>query len=86
MAIKRTKQIEKYLSQMEDIKIFLEDMQNSRQEAYDNKSEKWQEGEKGEEEQENISSLEEQENISSLEDLVNSAETLMNDMENLFEE
>lgn len=47
------------ISTLEEIKIHCEELAATKQEAYDNKSERWQESEKGEEAVETISSLEE---------------------------
>lgn len=43
---------------MEESRCIVEDIMNEEQESFDNKSEKWQEGEKGEEAQEIINNLE----------------------------
>lgn len=77
MAIKKNKQVEKHMAAIEDARLFFEELAQKKQESYDNKSEKWQEGDKGQEEQENISSLE---------DITNSLESVHGDIENLFEE
>jgi hypothetical protein len=77
IAIKKTKQVDKMMGQLQEVLHFFEEMKDSRQDAFDNKSEKWQEGEKGEEESENLSSLE---------DIVNELESTFSNIDNLFEE
>lgn len=77
MPLRKTKEVEKHMSAIEDAQIFFNEMLEKRQASYDNKSEKWQESEKGEEEQSNIDDLEE---ISS--DL----EEVSAKIDNLFEE
>lgn len=77
MALKKTKQIDSIMSKLDDVKTFFEELAATRQDSYDNKSEKWQDGDKGQEEQENISALE---------DIVNNLESATNDIDNLFEE
>lgn len=56
---KRTKSIEAMIGKVEEIKDYLDTMATDRQEKFDNRSEKWQEGEKGEAEAEFISNIEE---------------------------
>lgn len=58
MSLKRTKEIEKKMSELDGLKIYFEDLFNNRQSAYDNKSEKWQESEAGNSEIDNIYKLE----------------------------
>lgn len=58
MAIKRTLKVDAYLTQLNEIKNYFEKMQATRENIYENRSENWQESEKGETEQENIDSLE----------------------------
>lgn len=74
--MKRNKTIEKLLSTLDDAKVQAEGQMNSLQETFDNKSEKWQEGEKGEE----MSNA-----ISALEECVSSIESAMNEIESNFE-
>jgi hypothetical protein len=74
--MKSNKQIEKFISQIEDAKIYLEELQSSKQDSFDNKSEKWQEGERGEEAQQEINYLEE---------LAGECESLIGSFNNLFE-
>ncbi len=74
--MKSNKTVEKLISQIEDAKIYFEELQGTKQESFDNKSEKWQEGEKGEEAQQEIDSLEE---------LVGECESLVDNINNLFE-
>lgn len=57
--MKRTKEVKELISNVESVKVFLEDQVDQKQSAYDNKSEKWQESEKGEEASQVISNLEE---------------------------
>jgi len=77
MSIKRSKEVNKHLSNIEAAKDFFEEMQSTRQESFDNKSEKWQEGEKGAEEQENLDAIEE---------IVSSLDDTHTNIDNLFEE
>ncbi len=77
MALKRTKEVDKLISQLEDIKNYFDELHTSRQDAFDNKSEKWQEGENGQSEEENLSMLE---------DLASEIETAFDSANNLFEE
>ncbi len=74
--LKATKEVNKHLSLLEDVKIFFEEMQAARQSSFENKSEKWQEGEKGEEEQNNLDELE---------NIVSEIETAFDSINNLFE-
>jgi hypothetical protein len=57
--MKRTKQVEKLLSGLDDVKAFLEQLHEEKQEAYDNKSDKWQESEKGEAASDELYNIEE---------------------------
>lgn len=77
MAIKRTKAIQSKLSQLEALKEYFSEMKETRQEAFDNKSEKWQEGEKGEEESNNLGELD---------DIVSDLESAYDKMSDLFTE
>lgn len=70
------KTTEKFISNIEDAKIYFEELQSKKQESFDSKSEKWQEGEKGEEAQEDINNLE---------NLVSECEQVMDSINNLFE-
>lgn len=74
--MKANKQIEKFISNIEDAKIYFEELQNTKQDSYDNKSEKWQESEKGEEMQSDIDSLEE---------LASECENVIDKINSLFE-
>ena len=56
--MKKTKQVEKYIAMIEEAKQFFENLAFDRQDTYDNKSEKWQESEKGEDCQTEITDLE----------------------------
>jgi hypothetical protein len=47
--MKRTKEISEKLSQLEDVRIFFEEMANEMQDEFDGKSEKWQNSDKGQE-------------------------------------
>jgi hypothetical protein len=77
MAIKRSTAVEKEMSKLDDVRIFFEQMKEKRQESFDNKSDKWKEGEKGEEEESNLSDLD---------DIVNDLQSVYDSIENLFEE
>lgn len=46
------------ISRIEEVKLHLEELAEKKQEAYDNKSEKWQDGDKGTEEAELIGNIE----------------------------
>jgi uncharacterized coiled-coil protein SlyX len=74
--MKKTKTIDKYLSQLEDMKIDMETMIEKAQNKLDAMSEKQQESEKGEALAEDISKLEE---------LQASLEGLFDEMETAFE-
>ena len=74
--MKSNKQIAKFISHIEDAKIYFEELQSSKQDTFDNRSEKWQEGDKGNEAQEEINSLEE---------LAGECENLIDSINNLFE-
>jgi hypothetical protein len=58
MAIKKTKALERLISKLEDVKLELHGVISDRQDKFDSRSEKWQEGEKGQEESENLFALE----------------------------
>ncbi len=45
--LKATSKTNKFFSQIEDAKIFFEELRDKKQETFDNKSEKWQESEAG---------------------------------------
>lgn len=57
MGLIATKKTDSFISQLEDMKEYIGDIINKKQESYDTKSEKWQESEKGEELQAEISNL-----------------------------
>lgn len=57
--MKRTKEAKELISKIEDVHIFLEELVDQKQSSYDDKSEKWQDSEKGEEASQLISDLEE---------------------------
>lgn len=77
MPLKRTKAIEKWLSQLETINIEAEELHTTKQDAFDNKSEKWQEGETGTQMSEDLDTLQE---------IVDESRELYEKVENLFEE
>lgn len=58
MAFKRTKQVSKHMAAIDAAKVFFEEFHEKKQQYYDNKSERWQEGDKGSEMSEDIDSLE----------------------------
>lgn len=77
MALKRTKKIEKIMSDIDNAKVFFEELHEKRQDSFDNKSDKWKEGDAGTEEEENLSELEE---------VKDACEELYGKIESLFEE
>lgn len=74
--LKSNTSIRQKLSQLEDIRIFFEELKSDLQSKWDDKSEKYQESEKGEEESENIDKLGE---------IAESLETSYNELEEIFE-
>lgn len=75
--MKRTKEIDKRLSQLEDIKIWLMEESEKRRAKFDEKSERAQNSDKGQEEESEISVLE---------DEANTAENLLESLQSLFNE
>lgn len=73
----RTKQVETMMSKLEDIKIFFEGLLSAKQNSFDSKSEKWQDGDKGQEIQGNISDLE---------NIISELESTYDNIDNLFQE
>lgn len=59
MAIKKTLTIAALMSKLEVVKTEIEDMYNTRQDRYDQRSEKWQDSDAGQEEIGNVNDLEE---------------------------
>lgn len=57
--MKKTQQIKKFVSQLQDMTEAISLMSNNLQETYDNRTEKWQDSEKGEQCMEDIESLNE---------------------------
>lgn len=74
---KRTKEIDAKISQLEDLKLFFEDLYNSKRDKWDNRSEKWQESDKGQEEDSDIGEIEE---------LASDIESAMEKAQNIFTE
>lgn len=74
--IKRTKEINKHISNIEDAKNFFADLLQERSENFDGKSEKWQEGEAGQDYVEKHSDLE---------DLNTDLEDALSRLEDIFE-
>lgn len=74
--MKRTKIINKYISQLEEMYNAFEEMVEKTQTRYDNMSERAQEGEKGEQLNDDISAME---------DIKNSIESLRDELENAYE-
>lgn len=58
MKTTQIKQLEKHYEAIENAKLAIEDIKSELEDAFSEKSEKWQEGEKGEEAQDEISNLE----------------------------
>lgn len=74
--MKATKSTNKAVNQLEDMKIFFENMRDKKQTYYDGKSEKWQEGDKG---------TEIQQDISDLESIISDCESLVDNINSTFE-
>jgi len=75
--MKKSKQAEKMMSQLEGIKVWLEELAQVKQDNFDNKSERWQEGDKGQDESDLISEIE---------DAANDADSLYGKLEDIFSE
>lgn len=74
--MKANKQTDKFISNIEDAKIYFEELAAKKQESFDSKSERWQESDKASEMQEEISNLEE---------LAGECENIIDTINNLFE-
>lgn len=77
MSYKRTKEVEKHLSNIEAAKIYFEDLHSKKEDKLSSKSERWQESEKGQSELEDINSLEQ---------IRDDSESLYDAISDLFEE
>lgn len=77
MSLKRSASVSKHMQKIDEAKVFIEEMLEKRQGSFDNKSDKWKEGEKAEEEEQNLSDLEE---------IKDDLEEIYGKFENLFEE
>jgi hypothetical protein len=75
--LKRSKKITDLMSRLETIKIELEDLKESKQEYYDERSEKWKEGEAADELETDIFAIK---------DIVSSLEEAYNNIDDLFED
>jgi hypothetical protein len=75
--IKRTKVVAEHLANVREAFDYFTRLKEEREEQYENKSERWQESEKGEEFSNDSSTLEE---------ACNELETAADSLENLFEE
>lgn len=75
--LKRTKEIAEKMSQLDALKNYFEEIKIQREESFENKSEKWQESEKGEEYSSDTDTIAE---------IVDSIESAFGSCEELFEE
>lgn len=74
--LKKTKEADAMISKLEDLIDQLSIQRDDLQEKFDNRSEKWQESDKGEEMQTDISTLD---------DVISSLESAKDDLQNAFE-
>ena len=72
--MKSTKEINQQLSNIEDAKVALESFKDDQQNSFDEKSDKWKEGEKGQEAEADLESL--QEAIENLEEAIEKLEEI----------
>lgn len=77
MSIKRTAAVTKHLSAIEDAKLFFEEMKETRENFASDKSDRWQDSEKGEQYVEDTEAID---------DIINSVEEAYNKIEDLFED